>query len=55
MTAFSQTMLFVNENIRIASITSVKFVPKGPLNNISALDNKIWIGDVQGNILTNYG
>ena len=41
MAAISQTTLsiaiFVNENVRISIEFSVKFVPKGPINNIPAL------------------
>ena len=29
--------IFVNENVRIPIEVSLKFVPKGPINNISAL------------------
>ena len=29
--------IFVNENVRIAIKISLKFVPKGPINNIPAL------------------
>ena len=41
MAAFSQTTLwnafFFNENTRISIKVSLKFVPKGPINNIPAL------------------
>ena len=41
MAAISQTTLsnriFLNENVRISIKISLKFVPKGPNNNIPAL------------------
>ena len=41
MDAISQTTFFkctfVNENVRISIEISLKFVPKGPVNNIPAL------------------
>ena len=30
--------IFINENVRISITFSLKFVPKGPINNIPALD-----------------
>ena len=38
--------IFVNENVWIAIEISLKFVPKGPINNIPALV-QIWLGAVQ--------
>ena len=33
--------IFLNENVRIAIKISLKFVPKGPINNIAALVQKM--------------
>ena len=48
--------IFLNENVWISNKISMKFVPKGPINNIPALPNRrqaiIWTKDnpVRGRI-----
>ena len=37
--------IFLNENIRISIEISLKFVPKGQINNIPALVQIIWTND----------
>ena len=34
--------IFLNENVGISIQISLKFVPKGPINNIPASDNRGW-------------